>query len=1086
MGVRVEWVRYGRPAAEALRAELTAAKGGEPLAPVTVVVPSNYVGVATRRLLASGALGPVCGRAAGLAAVNFVTVYRLAELLGARRLAAEGRRPVSTPVIAAALRAALAARPGMFGPVAEHPATETALIAAYRELRDLSAPALDALARTGARAGDVVRLAADARARLAARHYDEEDLLDAAVATLAAGEHSLDDFGAVVVHLPEVLTRHGARLVRAVCGGDGGVVLAGVTGDRHADAEVARSVRRLVASGEGDDPIAAGGVDPAAVDGLDPMAVVDTDRTSVVTMSDGDDEVRHAVRVVLDAVRGGTALDRVAILHASPEPYARLVHEHLDAAGVAHNGDAVVPLTARLAGRTLLQLLELPAAGFRREEVSAWLAGAPLLDGGRPVPLSAWERISRDAGVVAGRGDWDRRLAAYAEERDALAAAEAADPDAPFWRVERRRRQAEHARGLRAYVVGLIDELAAEEASARPWRHRAAWARRRLVELVGGERRRERWPAAERTAAERVERALERLARLDELEPSSSLDVFTRTLRHELESDLGRVGRMGEGVLVGTLAMGVGLDLDLVVVLGLVEGLCPGAPRQDSLLPDTERAVTGGELPLRAERTGRQHRQLLAALAGSGRHVLCVPRGDLRRNVERVPSRWALQIAGALAGARWWSEDLLLGERPWLSHVASFDAGLRTMDTPATAQEHRLRSLMAAAPGRGSPDLEVIGDGVAAAGAAMVAGRRSPSFTRFDGNLAGLAVPSPVDRVTSATRLEGWAGCPFSYLARDVLGVDEVENPEDRLEIAPVERGSLVHEVLERFVGEVLARPAQQRPAPDQPWSADDRARMAALGAEVCDRYEAHGKTGRALFWRRERRIVLAELDRFLAEDDAQRRRLGTRPLAAELAFGMGGAGALDAVALSLPDGRQVRFRGKADRVDLGDDGVLHVVDYKTGRADPYRGLSEDDPDAAGTCLQLPVYGQAARLAHGDPDAAVEADYWFVSTRGDFRRIGYRVTPGVLGHVGGTLGTIVAGIEHGVFPAFPTASSTTPFVVCPYCDPDGLGVTELRRQLERKLGDPALAGFGSLVAGDELTLDLVAAPAAPDGAGAAP
>src|SRR3954447_8944335 len=82
MGLSVQWVRYGREAAQALRASIAAAKAGEPLAPVTVVVPSNHVGVAARRLLATGALGPVSG-GIGLVAVTFVTPYRLAELLGA-------------------------------------------------------------------------------------------------------------------------------------------------------------------------------------------------------------------------------------------------------------------------------------------------------------------------------------------------------------------------------------------------------------------------------------------------------------------------------------------------------------------------------------------------------------------------------------------------------------------------------------------------------------------------------------------------------------------------------------------------------------------------------------------------------------------------------------------------------------------------------------------------------------------------------------------------------------------------------------------------------------------------------------------
>jgi ATP-dependent helicase/nuclease subunit B len=140
--------------------------------------------VATRRLLASGSLGSVCDRGIGVAAVSFVTVYRLAELLGSAQLAGSGRRPVSTPVIAAALRSALTREPGIFAPVAGHAATETALVAAYRELRDLSDGALDALARSSDRAADVVRLHQAARASLAPEFYDEEDLLDSAADAL--------------------------------------------------------------------------------------------------------------------------------------------------------------------------------------------------------------------------------------------------------------------------------------------------------------------------------------------------------------------------------------------------------------------------------------------------------------------------------------------------------------------------------------------------------------------------------------------------------------------------------------------------------------------------------------------------------------------------------------------------------------------------------------------------------------------------------------------------------------------------------------------------------------------------------------
>jgi ATP-dependent helicase/nuclease subunit B len=143
---------YGRPAAVVLHGRVAAAKADDPLQPVTVVVPTNYVGVSARRTLAGEGLGPLTARGVGVAGLNLLTVYRLAELLGAPRLAASGRRPVSTPVIAAAIRSVLAEAPGIFAEVRDHPSTEEALVRSYRELSELPERALDALAAAGERA----------------------------------------------------------------------------------------------------------------------------------------------------------------------------------------------------------------------------------------------------------------------------------------------------------------------------------------------------------------------------------------------------------------------------------------------------------------------------------------------------------------------------------------------------------------------------------------------------------------------------------------------------------------------------------------------------------------------------------------------------------------------------------------------------------------------------------------------------------------------------------------------------------------------------------------------------------------------
>ena len=134
--------------------------------------------------------------------------------------------------------------------------------------------------------------------------------------------------------------------------------------------------------------------------------------------------------------------------------------------------------------------------------------------------------------------------------------------------------------------------------------------------------------------------------------------------------------------------------------------------------------------------------------------------------------------------------------------------------------------------------------------------------------------------------------------------------------------------------------------------------------ARLCDRAEALGITGRPIFWQRDRRRILNDLGLFLVEDSRHRRTHGTSPLAAELAFGFDGG--LAAVEVPLPDGRVLRVRGRIDRVDRGADGTVHVTDYKTGSTYGYGDLDQGDPVAAGTKLQLPIYGLAGRRT-GDP-----------------------------------------------------------------------------------------------------------------------
>ncbi|PWD49385.1 hypothetical protein C8046_00265 [Serinibacter arcticus] len=198
---------YGRDLLEQLRRAVAAAKGGDPLAAVTVVVPDNLSGLLARRALASG-LGD---RGPGVAGLVVTTLPRLAETIVAGALAP--RLPATGAVVAARWRRALQEDPGAFDAVADHPATIRALVQAHRELRDLDAGGLAAVAASGALAHEVVSLHRRVTSALEAGWYDETDLLREAARRVA------ERAGAAAVAPSSCTPRSGRRRPsRSCCG----------------------------------------------------------------------------------------------------------------------------------------------------------------------------------------------------------------------------------------------------------------------------------------------------------------------------------------------------------------------------------------------------------------------------------------------------------------------------------------------------------------------------------------------------------------------------------------------------------------------------------------------------------------------------------------------------------------------------------------------------------------------------------------------------------------------------------------------------------------------------------------------------
>jgi RecB family exonuclease len=341
-------------------------------------------------------------------------------------------------------------------------------------------------------------------------------------------------------------------------------------------------------------------------------------------------------------------------------------------------------------------------------------------------------------------------------------------------------------------------------------------------------------------------------------------------------------------------------------------------------------------------------------------------------------------------------------------------------------------------------------------GLAAQAARRSAEFTEWDGNLLGQPIPSTAARPISPSRLEAWAACGFRYFHAHGLGLADRDEPERVLDIGPLDRGSGVHEALEQFLREAIQ---QGVPAPDQPWSAAQHGRLQAIAEGVFARYEARGRTGRPVHWRLTKATLLATLDDFLFADDEHRARTRSRPERVELPFGLEGAAP---VLLTLPDGRALAFRGRADRVDRDEHGKLLVSDYKTGRARRYAGLDED-PVLQGKTLQLGLYAEAALQQLGAP--AAEARYWMLDPEKSYPRLGYDWTPDRRQRFLQVVAALVEGIEGGVFAAVPGEWNSWRHTheQCTYCAFDDVCPRARGEQAQAKVHAPRLRARDALV-----------------------
>ena len=797
----------------------------------------------------------------------------------------------------------------------------------------------------------------------------------------------------------------------------------------------------------------------------DGSANLDARPESIVSAPEAREEVRQAVRDILQRAEAGVPFHRMAALYRRQDPYAFQLRMELGFAGIAVAGPDPSPLRDSVPGRLLTGMLDVIREDFSRAALMRWLADAPVWNAASnrsaSSELQRWEGLSRQAGVVRGLEQWKERLQGLtagmarrrqgAEERGDLTEAQARGYVDAIACAER--------------LLALVEQLAQVKppADSSPWSAFAMWAKDAIDRYGQGKND---WPAQQQDALGSVESALEELGKLDSVEPATTLAGFQQALDHALSAYMGRSGATGTGVFVAGLGAATGMEFDTVWLLGMSEGDYPGRSGEDPLLPEYVRAqVLKGALSLRRESQLRERRDYVAALAGGERRRLSYSRVDPVTRRPQYPSPWLLEAASTLAGERVSSERLHTYDAPWLTVIESMEDALRLAEGGRAADGHEYDVLALAGWQRTGSRLRwhpLASDGGPLGRAlAMERARATNRLTEWDGYVGGIAGSSrrlggSLSQVMSPTRLEAWATCPYRHFLGNVLNLSAWETPEDVLTISPLERGSLVHAILERFIKEAMDAGA---PSPREGWTPLQRERLRAIAQEEFREAERRGVTGHRVLWEVAQEDILQDIERFLDDDERYRADEGMQPRHAEYAFGFDGP----PVAMALPDGGEVRFRGFIDRVDVALDGLRAVVmDYKTGSSRQYEKM-KDDPLMAGKRLQLPVYALAVRETLL-PDAALRAEYWFISANGGYTRVPATLDT-IEAQFRNTIQAIAEGVRGGVFPANPGPPGFGGPENCRYCDFQRICPTNKLALWARKGNSPQAAAYKMLSGG---------------------
>jgi ATP-dependent helicase/DNAse subunit B len=595
-----------------------------------------------------------------------------------------------------------------------------------------------------------------------------------------------------------------------------------------------------------------------------------------------------------------------------------------------------------------------------------------LLPEPQPLLPDEIENAAVYVGIELDHESWQARLVKL------LQAAIDADGESPRNRIGQ---YAKHKLIESAAVLAEVNEVVTAIPSRAPARllaHaiRDAWRRLQLHELARARARAatgtdEAYRAAlDLRALDTLERGLD--AAVEAFELTAADEVRCADLRVELVRALGAHSLAATSpALAGVRFLNAsdvrGLSFDSVFVLGLVDGEFPERAASDWIYTASERR-NYRELGLPLEELApiellqkEEHYFYQAVCRARTRLYLCQP-GAEDDETELAPSCFIDEVRSCYEGEQ---VETIAGVREAWQRASTARRLACTAAIPLSVISRGLRDALA----RQAVESGAISDSARR----RVDAREATGVTQDE--LLRLVDAAYARHVYSATELGRYAGCPFAFFAERLLELQPRD--EAALDLDARAEGSLLHEVLRRFVGARLGGPFAG--------SADSlQEELRATARTVFDEFERATPPLNPAVRVIERRILELKLERFLEGELEFQQRLGASAgvWLVEQAFGPGeGVGAVEL----FRDGETLRLRGRIDRIDRTSEGRVVAYDYKRSEAGG-RGPAAIEE---GLDLQIGIYLNAVeqRLLGAD-DVLVGGGYYVLNAESGARNQG--------------------------------------------------------------------------------------------------